>query len=252
VKKLLFIAFFLFAACAADDYSRIKVTKVIDGDTVVLATGQHLRYIGIDAPETWVRKRGEFVYDPQLFGPEATLFNKDLVEGRYVRVEFDVEKKDRYGRLLGYCFVDDLLINEKMIKEGYAVLYTFPPNVRYVDLFVKAQKKARKNKRGLWSEHAVISHQEAQGYIGQARTVRGKIISAYDFGEIIFLNFGPDYRKDFTAVIFKSILPFFEQKGINPVYFYEGKLVEVTGMIGERKGPSIIVNSPKEIKVVDD
>ncbi len=250
-KLLLALVFFLFA-CTPADYSQIKVEKVIDGDTVILSTGQSLRYIGIDSPETWIRRGDEFVYEPEPFGPEATQFNKELVEGKRVRVEFDLVRKDRYGRLLGYCFIDDFFVNEELIRQGYAVLYTFPPNVKYVDLLVEAQKDARKNRRGIWQMYETISHSQAQDYIGQVRAVRGRVLSTYESDRIIFLNFGPDYKKDFTAVIFKNVLKFFDQKGIDPAEFYKGRVVEVSGVIGEHNGPEITVSSPTEIRVIDD
>lgn len=252
MKRLLAVFLFFIFACSPTDYSQIKVTKVIDGDTVVLSTGQRLRYIGIDTPETWIREGDGFVYDPQPFGPEATEFNRKLVEGKTVNIEFDIERIDRYGRLLGYCFVDDLFVNQELIRQGYAVLYTFPPNVKYVDLLIEAQKEAQKKRRGLWETYKTIGPSETQNYIGQARTVKGRVLSTHQTDRIIFLNFGPDYRKDFTAIIYTSLLDFFHQEGIDPASFYQGKKVTVTGVIGEYNGPEIIINSPVQIKVIAD
>jgi len=123
----------------------LKVIKVVDGDTVVLSDGRTLRYIGVDTPE-----RGQPFYEV------AKNFNRKLVLGRVVELEFDIERYDRYGRLLAYVFVRDakgkrIFVNAELIRNGFAKVYTKPPNVRYADLFVRLQKEAREKRRGLWS-----------------------------------------------------------------------------------------------------
>lgn len=251
MKKLLLILFFVLSACTPTDYSKIKVKEVVDGDTVILANGRHLRYIGIDTPESRIKRNNQFVYDPQPFAVEATQLNQSLVEGKTVRIEFDLDKKDRYGRLLGYCFVDDIFVNKKLLQEGFAVLYTYPPNIKYVDSLVKAQKQARQEKKGLWGGNQVVSHQQADNYINQIRTVRGRVLNTYKSEKCTYLNFGSNYKEDFTVVIFNNTLDYFHQQGIKPVNFYKGKLVEVSGRIREYNGPEIIVNSPEEIRTIN-
>lgn len=252
MKKLIFLSFLIFSCCASQDYSQLKVSEVIDGDTVRLSNGKLLRYIGIDTPEIRIKKENDFVYSPQPFSLKAKEYNRKLVENKIVEVEFDVEKKDRYGRLLGYCFVNGVFVNAKLIEEGYAVLYTYPPNVKYVDLFVKLQKKAREEENGLWGGFAAINHADAHLYINQIRTVRGRVLNIYKSSKCILLNFGRDWRTDFTAVIFNNSLNFFYEKGIDPLVFYKGKLIEVSGRIREYNGPEIIVNAPYEIVITDD
>ncbi|MDP8267067.1 MAG: thermonuclease family protein [Candidatus Aceula meridiana] len=93
-------------------------------------------------------------------GQEATQFVKELVEGKKVRLEYDVEKKDKYGRTLAYVWLDlpltssksyeGLFVNVTIIKAGYASPMTIPPNVKHADLFQKLYQEARENKRGLW------------------------------------------------------------------------------------------------------
>ncbi|MCF7893345.1 MAG: thermonuclease family protein, partial [Candidatus Omnitrophica bacterium] len=234
------------------DYSEIKVKEVIDGDTIILSNGKHLRYIGIDTPETRVKKGNKFVYDPQPFSREAAQFNKKLVEGKNVRIEFDIDKKDRYGRLLGYCFTDGTFVNKKLIEEGYAVLYTYPPNIKYVESLAEAQKYARKNDKGMWGVYQTINHKQAHRFINQIRTIKGKVLTTYKSNKCTYLNFGSNYRTDFTVVIFNKDLDYFQKKGINPLDFYRGKLIEVSGKIREYNGPEIIVSSPEEIRVIAD
>jgi hypothetical protein len=163
-----------------------------------------------------------------------------------------VEKKDAYGRLLGYCFIADTFINAKLIEDGFAVLCTIPPNVKYADLFVKLQGKARESKRGLWGVYETIDHAQAHLYINQIRTVRGKVIKTRKTKHGYFLHFGNDYKNDFTIVIFNDCLAYFYAKGINPLTDYKAKIVEISGRIKSYAGPQIIARTPQDIRIIDE
>jgi len=122
------------------------VTRVIDGDTIEIETGEKVRYIGMDTPET---------VDPrkpvQCFGEEASAKNKELVLNKKVKLVKDVSETDKYGRLLRFVYLEDgTLVNLELVKEGFAQVMTIPPDVAHSDDFVKAAKEAREAKRGLW------------------------------------------------------------------------------------------------------
>jgi micrococcal nuclease len=121
------------------------VIEVIDGDTIKIASGQHVRLIGIDTPELHHPKK-----PVQCFAQEAKERLQKLVLGRKVRVERDVSQTDRYKRLLRYVYVGEDFVNEILVKEGYARAATFPPDVKYSQLFRLAEEEARLNNRGLW------------------------------------------------------------------------------------------------------
>lgn len=129
------------------------VTQVVDGDTIeVLINGEKfkVRYIGIDTPETVDPRRAV-----GCFGKEASNENKRLVEGKIVTLEKDVSSTDKYGRLLRYVYLklDDgtsLFINDYLVRQGFGYAYTFPPDIKFNEQFVKAQNEARENRRGLW------------------------------------------------------------------------------------------------------
>lgn len=122
------------------------VIRVIDGDTIELQGGTRVRYIGIDTPES---------VDPrkpvECFGVEAKKKNEELVLGKRVRLEKDVSETDRYGRLVRYAYADGIFVNLELVKAGFAHSYTYPPDVKYQDQFVAAQKEAREAGRGLWT-----------------------------------------------------------------------------------------------------
>jgi micrococcal nuclease len=124
------------------------VVRVIDGDTIEASFRGALidvRLIGVDTPET------VHPSEPvECFGPAASRFTERALEGRRVRLTFDVEREDRFGRTLAYVWIGDKLFNERLVREGFATVSTFPPNVRYVERFLAAQRFARNRDRGLW------------------------------------------------------------------------------------------------------
>lgn len=123
----------------------VKVTRIIDGDTIEIEGGERVRYIGIDTPET---------VDPrkpvQCFGVEASKKNKEFVEGQRVRLEKDITDRDKYNRLLRYVWVGDTFVNLELVKQGFAQSYSYPPDIKYQDQFVAAERQAREAKVGLW------------------------------------------------------------------------------------------------------
>ncbi|MFH1182732.1 MAG: thermonuclease family protein [Candidatus Moraniibacteriota bacterium] len=130
-----------------------RITNVVDGDTIDISTGERVRYVGVDTPET-----KHPIKKVQCFGKEASEKNKELVEGKEVRLEKDVSNKDRYGRLLRYVYlpagqagIGDLFINDYLARNGFAHAATFPPDVKFSKQFLEAEREARDNQRGLWA-----------------------------------------------------------------------------------------------------
>src|SRR5581483_1269022 len=125
------------------------VARVIDGDTIELSDKRKVRYIGIDAPES-VDPRKSI----QCFGKEASEFNTTLVGGQTIQMQRDVSDTDKYGRLLRYIYLQQdqglLFVNKYLVEQGYAQASSYPPDVKYQDVFSAAQKVAQANNVGLW------------------------------------------------------------------------------------------------------
>lgn len=142
------------------------ITKVADGDTVTIqADGktEKVRLIGIDAPESAQRP----------WGPKATEFTKKLALGKNARIEMDVTARDKYGRLLGYLYVGDTFVNLELVRQGYAQVYTYPPNVAHTEKFVAAQREAREKGLNIW--HATNGLMESPSDFrkgGQSKQIR--------------------------------------------------------------------------------
>lgn len=128
---------------------RAPVTKITDGDTIHVTYQGHderVRLIGIDTPEVpWYGGPGE------CFGVEAGLFARDKLSGRSVRLAFDIDRRDRYGRLLAYVYLDRELFNLTLVRLGYAQADPVPPDTRLAQQFSRAEADARAAGRGLWS-----------------------------------------------------------------------------------------------------
>lgn len=125
----------------------IKVVQVIDGDTIVLVNGEHLRYIGIDTPEEFDQRK-----PVQCWAKEAAERNRQLVEGQDITFYKDVSDHDKYGRWLGFVYLPDgTFVNETLVEEGYAFAYNYKPDVSKKQEFKDAETSAQNNSLGLWS-----------------------------------------------------------------------------------------------------
>ncbi len=129
----------------------LLVTKVVDGDTFWADNdtdgGVKIRLIGVDAPES----KNVFKKKIGYYGIEAKAYLTKLLKGKQVKLEYDVDRTDQYGRTLAYVYLEDgTFVNADLMKNGYAMVMTIPPNVKFADEFVQLQQQARENNRGLW------------------------------------------------------------------------------------------------------
>jgi endonuclease YncB( thermonuclease family) len=143
----LLVVAFLLLACADEaglptpaNGEQVQVAHVVDGDTVVLDDGRRVRYIGINTPE-----------QGQPYYAAATQANRRLVEGKDAWLVLDTQPTDRHGRVLGYLWVGGQLVNQELVRQGYANAYTEPPNVRYSAELAAAEQEARAAEVGLWT-----------------------------------------------------------------------------------------------------
>lgn len=239
---------------------RVQVKKVIDGDTFLTTDGRMVRFIGIDCPEVDYRQG-----DDEYFAREAFEYTRQILEGNKVFLEYDASLEDDYGRVLAYVFLaDGTFFNARLLREGYARLFIVPPDIKYMELFKKATREARVEFRGLWgwweslvwekksssgqkieNNIPLISWEEAEKYIGQEVIVEGKIVGTHDTGEVIFLNFHPEFWDTLSVVIFDEELNKFDY---NPAEYLLDKEVMIKGQVREYNGaPEIIVDDPLQV-----
>jgi micrococcal nuclease len=176
------------ALTGLEDYNAtVKVTRVVDGDTIDISPSvegrSRVRLIGMDTPEAY--------FGTQPYGQEASAFAKQELEGEEVSLELDVQKVDPYGRLLAYVYLPDgEMFNEVLLEEGYAQVATFPPNVKYVDRFLEAQREARAANRGLWGLSAgELCQQTDRGNADRGNGIGGGCSDSQSEAQ-------PDYQSD--------------------------------------------------------
>jgi len=141
-----------------------NVKWVNDGDTIVLADGRNVRYIGINAPEI-----DHGIQKAEPYGYKAKNYNKKMVLSTMIRLEIDKERYDQYGRLLAYIFLKDgKFVNKALIEQGYAYLLPRRPNVRYNKVLLQSQRNAMSAKQGIWRNWK----EKESGYLGSRRSKR--------------------------------------------------------------------------------
>jgi len=129
-----------------------KVVRVVDGDTIIVnfnGKDERVRLIGIDTPESVHPDVSRNLPE----GKTAYEFTKSRLEGKEVVLEFDVQERDQYGRLLAYVYLNGVMFNKTLLEEGYARVATYPPNVKYVEEFTEIQKTAREKNKGFWKNN---------------------------------------------------------------------------------------------------
>lgn len=156
ILLFILIVFFLPVSSQGTEKDRpvyYRVTRIVDGDTFWIddgtGKGVKIRLTGIDAPESHSTGRKMKGY----FGDEAKEYLAHLIAGKRVRIEYDIERFDKYGRTLAYVYLENgIFVNAQLVRNGFAVVMTTPPNVRYADEFVKLAQKARNQKKGMWKD----------------------------------------------------------------------------------------------------
>jgi len=240
--------------------SEVIVTKVLDGDTVVVEGGYHIRLLGIDADESSYP-----CYEPAKTRLEELVLNKE------VRLEKDQTDVDQYNRCLRYIFLEDQNIDLQLVKEGLAIARFYEPDIKYRDEITAVEREAIENKIGCkWSETKaslpslsvefekltpektgleLVFVCNAGNYIGEEKIVEGKIVDSYrSKTNTVFLNFEKPYPNHcFVSVIFSSDQYKFIQ---NPEDYYLNKQVRVRGTIKEYQGkPEIILKNPSQVEI---
>ena len=253
MNKWIFLQVILLCAIlgCTQQVTTISSVEIIDGDTFRLETGEKVRLIGIDAPEL-----------SQPGGELSREYLTHLLLGKPITLEKGYEDRDNYNRLLRFVYINDLCINEEMIRQGYAEA-RYLPESPICEYYLQLEIQAETTRAGLWSDNVfqprscidwdanlpVVSWSEAENYYNQYVIVEGIIINTFNSGRVCFLNFHTNYQY-FTAVISACDLSGFPYP---PDTYYMDKKVHIIGIIKEYKGsPEIIVKTPDQIRVLGE
>lgn len=150
-----------------------EILRVVDGDTyeIFIDGKEKVRLIGVDTPESVAPQKERNVEEGRI----ASDFAKELLEGKLAQIEYDVQERDRYGRILAYLYVDGKMINEILLEEGMAQTATYPPNVKYADRFREIERAARESGKGFWKDDFKTGKTEKEIKESRSGLIKGNI-----------------------------------------------------------------------------
>jgi len=246
----------LAAACdGLRDGPRGVVTQIVDGDTLMLDNGLIVRLIGTQAPHLALGRPGLADWPKAEESKQAL---SDLTLNKPVLLRYGGEEKDRYGRALGQLFVTgdggETWVQQQMLENGWARVYSFPDNRACLPDLFAAETKARSQKLGIWADayYRVRRAERPADFAelaGHYELVQGRVLLAEKSGGRVYLNFGRYFKEDFTAVIDSRALALFAADRLDPTKLGNA-LVRVRGWVDLRDGPQIAVTHPEQIEVL--
>ncbi len=229
--------------------SAARAVEIIDGDTLVLEDGREVRLVGLQAPKLPLGRAG-FVAWPLAEEAKRTL--TALALGKRLRLSFGGRRVDRHGRLLAHLHDEEgRWIQGEMLVRGMARVYTFRDNRALAAEMLALERRARAARRGIWGHpfYRVRSAAEAAADIGTFQLVEGRVRAVATVRGRLYLNFGIDWRRDFTVVVERRDRAIFAATGIDPATL-EGRRIRVRGWLDRRNGPMIRATHPEQIEVL--
>jgi micrococcal nuclease len=263
-----FSFFFLFTfmapppACAEGDVDfdtlekigTTRIIEVIDGDTVIIAPpvngANEVRLVGIQAPKIPLGRKN-FIAWP--LGEEAKAALNAIALNEAVTLFTGGQKMDRHGRHLAHLQTSNgIWLQGRLLASGMARVYSFPDNRSLIPEMLKLETKARTSNLGIWSHpfYKTRTPIETAALIGRYEVVEGKILHTASIKKRIYLNFGEDWRTDFTVSIEKKSQKLFDATEFNLLNL-EGKTIRVRGWIKEWNGPSMKITHPEQIEIIE-
>ena len=228
-----------------------RVTAVSDGDTLTLADGRVVRLVGIMAPKLPLGRPG---FKAWPWGPESKAGLEALVKGRDVTLWGATTTRDRYGRILAQLVRKDdgLWIQGEMLARGLARVYSFADNRVGVGALYHWEGVARGAGRGLWSHpaYAVVPAADAERAVRSFALIEGRVLKVTKVGSRTYLNFGEDWRHDFTIKVGRNAARLFEANSYDLAKF-RGRLLRVRGWVRWENGSLIEVTHPEQIEILD-
>ncbi len=248
------VAWAVPAAAAPPDLVREPggtVAAVSDGDTVTLADGREVRLVGIQAPKLPL---GRPNFKAWPLADEAKTALEAIALGRTVTLGFGGARSDRHGRVLAHLFVDDKLwVQGELLKRGLARVYTFADNRAAVPAMLALEREARQAGRAIWRHpfYRVRTAAEAERHLDGFELVEGRVLAAARVGARTYLNFGADFKTDFTVAIAAADRKSFLAAGLDPLVLKDRR-VRVRGWIKSLNGPMIEATHPEQIELLDE
>ena len=236
--------------CVLNIEEHATVAEVVDGDTVRLQDGRQLRLVGVQAPEFALGQKNQTDWP---LASESAHALEEMVAGRTVGLGFGGLKIDRNGRALAQLYLDDVgtWIQGAMISAGMTRVYTRPDNRACAAELLAREGAARTARRGIWAlpYYRVRKPAEVADEIDTFQLVEGRVVSAAEVRGRLFLNYGRDYRTDFTVTIAPEDMKSFRSVALDPRTLL-GKTIRIRGWISLLNGPEIEATHPEQIEIL--
>lgn len=229
-----------------------QAVEIVDGDTLVLEDGGEVRLVGLQAPKLPLGRRG-FTAWPLADSAKAAL--AELALGRRLGLAFTGRREDRHGRRLAHLIRGDdgLWIQGELLRQGLARVYSFADNRALVPEMLALERRARAAGLGIWAEpfYALRTAEEAGGHIGSFQLVEGRVRDAARVRGRVYLNFGADWKTDFTVSISARSWKLFEAAGLVPED-YKGRRLRARGWLKSLNGPMIVATHPEQLEILGE
>lgn len=243
----------LAASSSASADVLTRAIAVTGADTLAIDPSinglNELRLAGIDAAEAPL---GRPLNSPWPLAEQARASLAALTREKTIRLAFAGQRTDRYRRLVDQVYrADGVWLQGELLRAGLARVHTTAENREFAREMLAIEAEARAARRGLWASpvYAVVSAQRVGDQIGSFALVEGRVIGARQVKKRVYLNFGADWRDDFTVTIDAASLPLFDEAGLDPLTL-QGRMVRVRGWVETFNGPSIEATHPEQIEVL--
>lgn len=216
-----------------------KVVAVPTTKTLALDNGVVVRLAALQAPNP-----------KEPLAKEALAALESLALKQQLRVEPLTKSPDRHGRTVAMAYRENgSLLQTEMLRAGLGWVYTFPDSRRHAPTLLAAEAEAEKARRGVWAhpDYAILSSEKADGYAGEFRLVQGAIQNAAQVRDRYYLNFGDDWKTDFTVTIERSDLKHFDKAWLETL---PGKTVRVRGWLFQQNGPAMTLSHPEQVEIL--
>jgi len=224
---------------------------VIDGDTLVLDDGQEVRLVGLQAPKLPLGRPG---FQTWPLAEEAKAALAALTLGRRIVLGYGGRRLDRHGRTLAHIFDADVgtWIQGALLEAGLTRVDSFADNRALVAKMLALERTARTAHHGIWADpfYAPRSAATAGDHLGGFELVEGRVLETAEVRGTVYLNFGADWRSDFTVAIGRAARKTFAASGVDPLA-YAGRLIRVRGWLKSYNGPMIEATHPEQIEVLE-
>ena len=251
------VAFPAFASEIAwsglDRIGEARVVDIVDGDTVVIEPAldgmAEVRLVGIQAPKLPLGREG---FKAWPLAGEARDALADLVDGQPIELFSGGARADRHGRHLAHLrLADGVWVQGALLRDGWARVYSFADNRSLVTEMLKLEHEARRDGAGIWGHpnYAVRAQEELGDLIGRFEVVEGQVVSTAVHNGSAYLNFGDDWRTDFTLVVRPSSMSPFRDDTID-FDRYEGRSIRTRGWLKSFNGPMIEITHPEQIEIL--